>query len=125
MVAPHLDAMGKAKYFFGAVGQGSKVKLIVNMIMGTMMGAFAEGMKLCNAADLPMDQLLQVSFRVIYIYMYIYECMSVYIYMYIYTYIYEYIYICIYVNMYTYIYIYIYIYITSGVRFRSDGLPFI
>lgn len=52
--------MGKAKYFFGDVGQGSKVKLIVNMIMGTMMGAFAEGMALCSAADLPQDQLLQV-----------------------------------------------------------------
>jgi 3-hydroxyisobutyrate dehydrogenase-like beta-hydroxyacid dehydrogenase len=88
MVAPHLDAMGKAKYFFGAVGQGSKVKLIVNMIMGTMMGAFAEGMKLCNAADLPMDQLLQV-----YMYMYMNVCIYVYIYMYIYTYIYIYIYI--------------------------------
>lgn len=27
----------KAKYFFGAVGQGSRVKLIVNMIMGAIM----------------------------------------------------------------------------------------
>ena len=38
-----LDAMGKAKYLFGPVGKGSEVKLIVNMIMGTMMTAFAEG----------------------------------------------------------------------------------
>ena len=28
---------------------------------GTMMGAFAEGMALCSAADLPMDTLLKVS----------------------------------------------------------------
>ena len=27
----------KAKYFFGAVGQGSRVKLIVNMIMGELL----------------------------------------------------------------------------------------
>lgn len=27
----------KAKYFFGAVGQGSRVKLIVNMIMGEFL----------------------------------------------------------------------------------------
>ena len=27
----------KAKYFFGAVGQGSRVKLIVNMIMGEIV----------------------------------------------------------------------------------------
>lgn len=31
------------------------------MIVGTMMGAFAEGMALCQAADLPMDTLLQVT----------------------------------------------------------------
>ena len=30
------------------------------MIMGTMMGAFSEGMALCNAANLPQDVLLQV-----------------------------------------------------------------
>ena len=28
----------QAKYFFGAVGQGSRVKLIVNMIMGKLDG---------------------------------------------------------------------------------------
>lgn len=48
MVSPALDAMGKAKFLFGGVGQGSRVKLIVNMIMGTMMSAFGEGMSLCN-----------------------------------------------------------------------------
>jgi glyoxylate/succinic semialdehyde reductase len=59
-VSEALDAMGKAKFLFGPVGQGTRVKLIVNMIMGTMMGAFAEGMALCKAADLPQDSLLQV-----------------------------------------------------------------
>lgn len=59
-VAAALDAMGKAKFLFGPVGQGSRVKLVVNMIMGTMMGAFSEGMALGSAADLPLDSLLQV-----------------------------------------------------------------
>jgi len=58
--APLLDAMGKAKFLFGDVGQGTNVKLVVNMIMGTMMGAFAEGLALGKAANLPLDQLLQV-----------------------------------------------------------------
>jgi glyoxylate/succinic semialdehyde reductase len=54
------DAMGKASFHFGEVGQGSKVKLIVNMIMGTMLTAFSEGVALCDAATLPVDKLLQV-----------------------------------------------------------------
>lgn len=41
---PALQAMGKANFLFGEVGAGSKMKLVVNMIMGTMMSAFAEGM---------------------------------------------------------------------------------
>ena len=40
--------------------QGSRVKLVVNMIMGTMMSAFSEGMALTDALDIPQDQLLQV-----------------------------------------------------------------
>jgi 3-hydroxyisobutyrate dehydrogenase-like beta-hydroxyacid dehydrogenase len=59
-VSPALDCMGKAKFLFGPVGQGSRVKLIVNMIMGSMMGSFAEGMKLGETLDLPLDKILQV-----------------------------------------------------------------
>jgi glyoxylate/succinic semialdehyde reductase len=32
-----LDAMGKASFYFGAVGSGTKMKLTVNMTMGAMM----------------------------------------------------------------------------------------
>lgn len=32
-------AMGKAAHFFGPVGAGSKMKLVVNMTMGTMMNS--------------------------------------------------------------------------------------
>ena len=47
-----LDAMGKAKHFLGDVGKGSEMKLVVNMIMGTMMSSLAEGMSLAKASDL-------------------------------------------------------------------------
>ena len=59
-VSAALDCMGKAKFLFGPVGQGSRVKLLVNMVMGSMMGSFAEGMKLGETLDLPLDKILQV-----------------------------------------------------------------
>lgn len=52
--------MGKAKYLFGAVGKGSEVKLVVNMIMGSMMASFSEGLALAKSLNLPLDSLLQV-----------------------------------------------------------------
>eukprot|EP00967_Tisochrysis_lutea_P028995 scaffold33885_cov31-Tisochrysis_lutea.AAC.1 len=55
-----LDAMGKAAFFFGAAGAGSRMKLVVNMVMGTMMCALGEGLSLCNSAGLNPEQLLQV-----------------------------------------------------------------
>lgn len=36
------------------------MKLVVNMVMGTMMGAFAEGLSLAEGTQLPVDTLLQV-----------------------------------------------------------------
>lgn len=59
-VKPGLDAMGKASFFFGPVGQGSRVKLVVNMIMGTMMSSFSEGLALSEAAEIPTDKVLEV-----------------------------------------------------------------
>jgi len=58
-LAPAFDAMGKARFLYGPVGQGSKVKLVINMVMGTMMSAFSEGLVLAQSMDLPMDNLLQ------------------------------------------------------------------
>ena len=49
-VAKDLDAMGKAKFFFGAVGAGTKVKLAVNMVMGTFLATLGEGLSLTAAA---------------------------------------------------------------------------
>lgn len=60
IASPGFDAMGKAKFLFGPVGKGSEVKLIVNMIMGTMMSAFAEGLALGEANEIDPSQLLEV-----------------------------------------------------------------
>ena len=59
-IRPALDVMGKAAYYFGPAGKGTEMKLIVNMIMGSMMSSFAEGLSLCQAADLSPETLLQV-----------------------------------------------------------------
>jgi len=50
-----LKSMGKADFFFGAVPAGTKMKLVVNMVMGEMMVALSEGMSLAGAAGLPTD----------------------------------------------------------------------
>eukprot|EP00606_Chrysophyceae_sp_TOSAG23-5_P000155 GSChrysophyteH2.ASY1.ANO1.543.1 assembled CDS len=42
-VTAALNAMGKASHFLGAVGAASRMKLVVNSLMGTMMNAFTEG----------------------------------------------------------------------------------
>lgn len=55
-----LDACGKASFYLGEVGTGSRMKLVVNGLMGTMMNAFTEGMQLCAAADLPQSKLIEV-----------------------------------------------------------------
>jgi glyoxylate/succinic semialdehyde reductase len=52
--------MGKASFHFGEVGKGSQVKLIVNMVMGTMMSAFGEGLALAEANDLPTEKIIEV-----------------------------------------------------------------
>mmetsp|Transcript_22650 Transcript_22650/g.89900 ORF Transcript_22650/g.89900 Transcript_22650/m.89900 type:complete len:297 (-) Transcript_22650:129-1019(-) len=54
-VAAELDLMGKAKFYFGDVGAGSRMKLVVNMVMGDMMVALGEGLALAQAAGLPCD----------------------------------------------------------------------
>uniref|UniRef100_A0A6V1X3J8 6-phosphogluconate dehydrogenase NADP-binding domain-containing protein n=1 Tax=Heterosigma akashiwo TaxID=2829 RepID=A0A6V1X3J8_HETAK len=59
-VKADLEAMGKADYFLGAVGAGSRMKLVVNMVMGGMMNCLAEGLALADAADLPLGDLVQI-----------------------------------------------------------------
>lgn len=59
-VASPLDVMGKASFFLGEVGAGANMKLVVNMIMGSMMVAFAEGLALAQQAGLKQKDLLDV-----------------------------------------------------------------
>ncbi len=58
--APALEAMGKKSFFFSQIGQGAQMKLIVNMIMGSMMTAFCEGLALGDKVGLQMAEILQV-----------------------------------------------------------------
>ncbi|MSN26922.1 MAG: NAD-binding protein [Geobacter sp.] len=58
--AAALDKMGKLRLYLGAVGQGARMKLVVNMIMGGMMISFCEGMALGQKGGLDGSQILAV-----------------------------------------------------------------
>jgi len=55
-----LDVMGKKSFYFPNVGQGAQMKLVINMIMGTMMTAFAEGLSLGDKIGLQKTDILDV-----------------------------------------------------------------
>ncbi|GMH25809.1 hypothetical protein Nepgr_027652 [Nepenthes gracilis] len=57
---PAFDVLGKKSFFLGKVGNGAKMKLVVNMIMGSMMNAFAEGLELADRSGLNPHTLLDV-----------------------------------------------------------------
>lgn len=59
-VMPSFDVMGKKAFFLGDVGNGAKMKLVVNMIMGSMMTAFSEGLALADKSGLSQTTLLDV-----------------------------------------------------------------
>eukprot|EP00898_Chlorokybus_atmophyticus_P001328 jgi/Chlat1/2196/Chrsp17S08749 len=54
------DVMGKACFYLGDVGAGAQMKLVLNMIMGSMMAAFAEGLALGEAVGLDQKAILEV-----------------------------------------------------------------
>lgn len=54
------DVMGKMSPYLGDVGQGAKMKLVVNMIMGGMLSIFSEGMSLGLKSGLDGKQLLDI-----------------------------------------------------------------
>jgi 3-hydroxyisobutyrate dehydrogenase-like beta-hydroxyacid dehydrogenase len=58
--SPLLDIMGKKRLFLGEVGQGARMKLVVNMIMGGMMSSFCEGLALGSKGGLSSDDILDV-----------------------------------------------------------------
>lgn len=45
-----LDIMGKASFFLGEVGAGTRMKLVVNMIMGSMLASLGEGLNLARGS---------------------------------------------------------------------------
>ena len=60
-ISSYLDVMGKQKYYYGEeVGTGTKMKLIVNAIMGTMLASLAEGITLAEKCGVEADQLVEV-----------------------------------------------------------------
>jgi glyoxylate/succinic semialdehyde reductase len=52
--------MGKKSFYLGEAGAGANMKLVVNMVMGSMMAAFGEGMALAEQAGLSQGDLLEV-----------------------------------------------------------------
>ncbi|KMT10160.1 hypothetical protein BVRB_5g119210 [Beta vulgaris subsp. vulgaris] len=57
---PIFDVLGKKSFFLGQIGNGAKMKLVVNMIMGSMMNAFSEGLDLADSSGLDPRTLLDV-----------------------------------------------------------------
>jgi 3-hydroxyisobutyrate dehydrogenase-like beta-hydroxyacid dehydrogenase len=56
-----LKAMGKASHFFGTeVGGGTRAKLVVNSLMGTMLAAFGEGLALAQSVGLDPNKIVEV-----------------------------------------------------------------
>ena len=55
-----LNVMGKRSFYFPKIGQGAQMKLVINMVMGTMMTAFAEGLSLGDKVGLEKNDILEV-----------------------------------------------------------------
>ncbi|XP_007024478.2 PREDICTED: glyoxylate/succinic semialdehyde reductase 2, chloroplastic isoform X2 [Theobroma cacao] len=59
-VAPLLNILGKSRFYLGEVGNGAAMKLVVNMIMGSMMASFSEGLLLSKKVGLDPNVLVEV-----------------------------------------------------------------
>ncbi|WCJ39503.1 glyoxylate reductase 2 [Euphorbia peplus] len=60
IAAPFLDIMGKSRFYLGEVGNGAAMKLVVNMVMGSMMASFSEGLLLSEKVGLDPNVLVEV-----------------------------------------------------------------
>ncbi|CAL9062746.1 unnamed protein product [Musa banksii] len=60
IASPLLDIMGKSRFYLGEVGNGAAMKLVVNMIMGSMMASFSEGLLLSEKVGLDPNVLIEV-----------------------------------------------------------------
>mmetsp|Transcript_25177 Transcript_25177/g.37293 ORF Transcript_25177/g.37293 Transcript_25177/m.37293 type:complete len:320 (+) Transcript_25177:85-1044(+) len=60
-VQASLNAMGKASHFFKEdVGHGTRAKLVVNSLMGTMVAAYSEALALSENCDLDPSTMIEV-----------------------------------------------------------------
>ncbi|CAM6101983.1 unnamed protein product [Calypogeia fissa] len=59
--SPMLDVMGKSRFFLGEVGKGAAMKLVVNMVMGSMMASFSESLVLGSKVGLDPETIVKVS----------------------------------------------------------------
>ncbi|CAI0419546.1 unnamed protein product [Linum tenue] len=60
LASPFLDIMGKSRFYLGDVGNGAAMKLVVNMMMGSMMATLAEGLLLSEKVGLDPNVLVEV-----------------------------------------------------------------
>ncbi|CAM6095592.1 unnamed protein product [Calypogeia fissa] len=58
--SPMLDVMGKSRFFLGEVNKGAAMKLVVNMVMGSMMASFSEGLVLGSKVGLNPETIVKV-----------------------------------------------------------------
>lgn len=59
-VEPALEAMGKKVLHCGGVGQGTAMKMVVNLMLGDLMHALAEGLSLGKGLGLDSRQVLEL-----------------------------------------------------------------
>ncbi|MDB5801214.1 MAG: ghr [Rhodocyclales bacterium] len=57
---PAFEKLAKKSLYLGELGQGARMKLVVNMIMGSMLTALGEGLALGLKGDLDGAQILEV-----------------------------------------------------------------
>lgn len=61
-VTPLLAAMGKKVIYCGEVGQGSMMKMMINLLLGLMMAGFAEALNFGSTGGLDLDAMLDAVF---------------------------------------------------------------
>lgn len=54
------SVIAKKSFYLGEAGRGAQMKLVVNMVMGSMMTAFSEGLALAEESGLDPEQLIDV-----------------------------------------------------------------
>ena len=59
---PVFLAMGKKVVYCGAAGQGSMMKMFINLLLGVMMEGFAEALNFGKLGGLDMDAMLETAF---------------------------------------------------------------